>query len=129
MKQFDLLKDDIKKLYIRLLPKTLIDAFVKADEEIYNMGETAIRIYFSCLIPMAVNIYYSTYLQSIVRAGRAFIITCARGIFLNVILVLILPIIFGGTSIWYVVPATEIITMIIALTLIKTNDTISSVIT
>lgn len=111
-------------IYVNVFPRTLIDAFVKANEDIYDMGELAIRIYFSCLIPMAVNIYYSTYLQSVVKPGRAFTITCARGIFLNVILVLILPVIFGGASIWYVVPITEIITMIIALTLLRTNDTI-----
>lgn len=113
-------------IYVNILPKTLIDAFVSANNNIYSVGVYAIRIYFACLIPMAVNIYYSTYLQSIVKAGKAFIITCLRGIFLNIILVLIIPGIFGSVGIWYVVPITEIITMIIALTLVKSDDTINA---
>lgn len=116
-------------VYVNVLPDTLINAFVKADKEIYSMGRYAIRVYFVCLVPMAVNIYYSTYLQSVIKAGRAFIITCLRGVFLNVILVLCVPILCGGNSIWYIVPITEIITMIIALTLVKTNDTISTSLT
>ncbi len=116
-------------IYVNVFPDTLIDAFVKADKDIYSMGRYAIRVYFMCLIPMAVNIYYSTYLQSVVKAGKAFAITCVRGIFLNVLLVLIIPVIFGGISIWYVVPVTEIITMIIALTLVRADDTIRSSVT
>ena len=112
-------------IYVNVFPRTLIDAFVEANEEIYSMGVYAIGVYFMCLIPMAVNIYYSTYLQSIIKSGKAFLITCLRGVVLNIALVFVVPLLFGGKSIWFVVPITEIITMIIALTLVYQGVTMN----
>lgn len=113
-------------LYANMFPDTLIEAFVKPDAEIYRMGRRAIHIYYLCFIPTAVNVYLSNYFQATIRAKKAFVITFARGIIFSVAFVLMFPMMFGGESIWYVVPAAETITMIIALTLTKSNDTITT---
>lgn len=50
-------------------------------------------------------------------------ISIIRGFLLNIILVMIMPVILGGSSLWLVVPMTEIITFIgMYVYIIKVNN-------
>ena len=90
--------------------KEVILVFVKADESIINMGITPIRMYLSGFCIMNINILMCNYFQSIGREKVSVSISIIRGFLLNIILVLIMPVVLGGNSLWIVVPITEIIT-------------------
>ena len=90
--------------------KEVILVFVKADESIINMGITPIRMYLSAFWIMNINILMCNYFQSIGREKVSVSISIIRGFLLNIILVLIMPVVLGGNSLWIVVPITEIIT-------------------
>ena len=90
--------------------KEVILVFVKADESIINMGITPIRMYLSAFCIMNINILMCNYFQSIGREKVSVSISIIRGFLLNIILVLIMPVVLGGNSLWIVVPITEIIT-------------------
>ncbi len=92
--------------------KEVILVFVKADESIINMGITPIRMYLSAFCIMNINILMCNYFQSIGREKVSVSISIIRGFLLNIILVLIMPVVLGGNSLWIVVPITEIITFL-----------------
>lgn len=92
--------------------KEVILVFVKADESIINMGITPIRMYLSAFCIMNINILMCNYFQSIGREKVSVSISIIRGFLLNIILVLIVPVVLGGNSLWLVVPITEIITFL-----------------
>lgn len=92
--------------------KEVILVFVKADESIINMGIPSIRMYLSAFCIMNINILMCNYLQSIGREKVSVSISIIRGFLLNIILVLIMPVVLGGNSLWIVVPITEIITFL-----------------
>ena len=112
-------------LVIFMFTEEVIYIFVKANEEIVSMGVPAIRTYLSAFCIMNINILFCNYFQSIGKEKSSIFISVLRGFLLNMILVLSLPIIFGGSSLWYVVPMTEVITLvgiIIYITKIKKDD-------
>lgn len=92
--------------------KEVILVFVKVDESIINMGITPIRMYLSAFCIMNINILMCNYFQSIGREKVSVSISIIRGFLLNIILVLIMPVVLGGNSLWLVVPITEIITFL-----------------
>lgn len=98
-------------LIVFIFTKEVILVFVKADQAIINLGIPAIRMYLSSLCIMNINILMSNYLQSIGREKVSVGISIVRGFLLNIILVLIMPVILGGNSLWLVVPITEVITL------------------
>ena len=93
--------------------KEVILVFVKAEESIINMGITPIRMYLSAFCIMNINILMCNYFQSIGREKVSVSISIIRGFLLNIILVLIMPVVIGGNSLWIVVPITEIITFFV----------------
>ena len=112
-------------LVIFMFTEEVIYIFVKTNEEIVSMGVPAIRTYLSAFCIMNINILFCNYFQSVGKEKSSIFISVLRGFLLNIILVLSLPIIFGGSSLWYVVPMTEVITLvgiIIYITKIKKDD-------
>ncbi len=95
-----------------IFTKEVILVFVKADDTIINMGITAIRMYLSAFCLMNINILMCNYFQSVGKEKLSVTISIIRGFLLNIILVLAMPFIFGGESLWIVVPITEVITSI-----------------
>jgi len=95
-----------------IFTKEVILVFVKADDTIINMGITAIRIYLSAFCLMNINILMCNYFQSVGKEKLSVTISIIRGFLLNIILVLSMPFIFGGESLWIAVPITEVITFI-----------------
>ena len=95
-----------------LFTKEVILVFVKADDIIIDMGIPAIRMYLSAFCLMNINILMCNYFQSVGKEKLSLSISIIRGFLLNIVLVLLIPFIFGGESLWIVVPITESITFI-----------------
>lgn len=105
-----------------LFPQIAISIFVEPTQEILSLGITAIRIYFTAFLMMNLNILYITYFQSIMQPQITLFICLLRGLLLSTILVFLLPVIFGVTGIWIVMPLTELITLGVSLMFIKNTD-------
>lgn len=104
-----------------LFPEIAVQIFIEPTPQIIEMARGALRIYFVAFIMMSLNIFYSTYFQSILKPKISLIICLLRGVILCVILVLILPIFMGVTGIWLVMPITELITVFITIGLVKSR--------
>lgn len=103
-------------------PHVIIDIFVVSTPEIMDMGRVAIRLYFTALICMSLNILLTTYLQSTLKALQALILSLLRGFILCTLFIFIFPPVFGTTSIWLVMPATELLTLVTAIIFIRKDD-------
>ena len=62
-------------------PGTIIDIFVVSTPDIMTMGQVAIRLYFTALIFMSLNILLITYLQSTLKALHALILSLLQWIY------------------------------------------------
>ena len=81
-------------------------------EQIIYMGIPAVRMYLSAFCIMNINILLCNYFQSVGMEKPSILISIIRGFLLNIILVLSLPMVLGGYSLWIIVPITEIITLL-----------------
>lgn len=98
-------------LVVFMFTEEVIYAFVKANVDIVSMGVPAVRFYLSAFCIMNINILLCNYFQSVGKEKPSIFISVIRGFLLNIILVLSLPMAFGGSSLWFVVPITEAITL------------------
>ena len=105
-----------------LLPALVTAAFVKPTAEILAMSVPAVRIYFLSFFAMGFNILYSTYFQSVMKPGYSLFICMMRGMVLNAVLVFLLPIAFGVTGIWSVMPVTEFLTLFVCRFLLTAQN-------
>lgn len=98
-----------------LFPRQITGFFVEAGPEIMDMAVKAVRIYFLSFLPLGLNMLCTTYLQCVMLPNQAMIICLLRGFVFSGILVLILPVIWGVTGIWAVMPVTEVLTLALSL--------------
>ena len=102
-----------------LFPQVAVNIFVTPTEAILTMADSAMKIYFLAFIAMSLNIFYSTYFQSVMAPNLSMMICLLRGIIISLVLVFILPIFLGVNGIWWVIPITEAITLGVALVMLK----------
>ena len=65
------------------------------------------------------NIFSTYYFQSILKTKAAFIVSVGRGLVVRGAFILLLPLCFGGSSIWLAMPLTELVTALCAAALMK----------
>lgn len=105
-----------------LFPETIINVFVVSTPEILALGKVAIRLYFTALMFMSLNVLFITYLQSTLKAWYALTLSLLRGFILCILFIFIFPAVFGTTSIWLVMPATELFTLATGIVFLRKCD-------
>lgn len=100
----------------------LIHLFVKPSEIVVKEGIPAIRIYFLSLFFAMVNVYFSVYFQATLKSVYAMIISLLRGFGVTILFIIIIPLIFGASSVWWVMLVSEGVTMIVTLFLLSRKN-------
>ncbi len=109
-------------LPVQIAPNAFVRMFTSAPSaEVLSLAPKAVRIYFACIPFMGVNIFLTSYYQSVSKSGTAFALSLMRGILLGGVLAYVLPLIFGGFSLWFVIPIVEIITCAVGFLRIKNS--------
>lgn len=96
-------------------PNLYIRIFMTPTEHILNIAPEIIRTYSISFILLPLNIFATYYFQAIVRPKAALVVSVLRGLVLSGALILILPKLFDGNSIWYTMPITELVVAILAV--------------
>ena len=107
-------------LIVELFPHQLISLFGAANEsEYYTLfAVKAFRVYL-CMLPMAcVNKATFIYLQALGRALASTLLSMVREIVFGVGFALLLPVFFGLDGVLYSMPVSDVLTFLIAATLI-----------
>lgn len=100
-------------------PSMVIYAFLNPSEEIFAMAKPAIQLYSLAFLGMAGNIFLNTYFQSVLQPKLALLLSFMRGLILNLIILYLLPLLLNVNGIWLTMPLTELITLLVALILLK----------
>ena len=101
------------------VPNFYIRVFMAPTEEILAMAPAIVRTYALSFILLPFNIFSTYYFQAIAQPKAAFVVSVARGLVISGILILILPVIAGASSLWFAMPITEVLVAIYAGAKIK----------
>lgn len=95
------------------------------EAELVQTATAALPLFSLSFIPMAINLIYTAYLFSTKRTGVADIIAISRGVVVKAIAIFVIPRLFGVDAIWIAPFVAEVITLVLAIGLSKTNPIIN----
>ena len=67
---------------------------------------------------MGINLLTSYYLQSILCVKNSLCISLLRNVFLSSLAILTFPLLFGGNSLWIVMPIVEVMVLVLSLSVV-----------
>ncbi len=102
-----------------LFPNGIGSIFMDMNEEMSAIAHRGLRTYFMAFLPMGINLLSSYYLQSILCVKGSLSISLLRNIFLSSAAILIFPVLFGGYSLWLVMPIVEYLVLLFSLVLLR----------
>ncbi len=92
---------------------------MKASSEILAAAPGILRRYFTCLLFVPFNVYATYYLQAVQRVKESLIVSLLHSFLLGAVFVYMLPMIWGGTAIWYVMLLAELITAATVIVMLR----------
>ena len=105
-----------------VFPSQIINLFMDATPEVINIAPGIMRKFFVLLLFMGVNITTIYYLQSVLKPGKALIISIGRGLIVSGSLALILPLIIGENGLWLALPIAEVVMFIVSIILLLSQQ-------
>jgi putative MATE family efflux protein len=93
-----------------------------ADEAALSIAVNAMPKFSWCFLLIAINTIISSYLYSTKRTKEAIIINVCRGLIFNSVIISVFPILFGKSIVWFTAGIAELVTMIVALALLKHSE-------
>lgn len=91
----------------------LVMIFGITAEDIFAIATSGLKLFFIGYLFMGINFVYMTFYQSVGLVKPSLLITLFRGVIILVLMLLILPPIFGINGIWLALPVTEAIVAIV----------------
>ncbi len=95
-------------------PNLYIRIFMAPTEEILAMAPAIVRTYALSFLLLPFNIFSTYYFQAIMKPGAAFVVSVARGLVVSGILIMLLPVVAGASSLWFAMPITELLVALYA---------------
>jgi len=86
-------------------------------EEVLNIAPNIMRVYSISFLILPFNVYCTYYFQALLKENVATITSLARGIVISGIVLILLPLIFGGNAMWWTMVITEALVAIYAVLL------------
>lgn len=102
-----------------LLPGPILRLYMDVTERVMAIGPGILRTYAVSFLFMGLNVTASYYLQSLVRTAASVTVSLARGVALPALFILLFPAVFGFSSIWWVMPAAELLTLGLAVCFLR----------
>ena len=99
-------------------PNLYIRIFMAPTKEILQMAPGIIRTYALSFLLLPLNIFSTYYFQAIMKPKAAFVVSVARGLVISGILIMVLPVLTGATSLWFAMPVTELFVMVYVVVMI-----------
>lgn len=104
-----------------LLSKPLASIFVSYDKELLNMTTTAIRLFSLSYIISGINIFASSFFTALNNGLVSAIIAFLRTLLFQIVMIFILPSIFGLNGIWLSVVVAEILSLVVSIVFLIIN--------
>lgn len=94
-------------LFAECFPLVLARAFMSTTASVEAMAPGILRAYCLSFLLMPFNVFVLYYFQAVLHATSAWIVALVRGVLLSGLLVCVLPLLFGGGSLFFAMPLTE----------------------
>ena len=98
----------------QLLADPLVKLFVGYDKKLYELTVTGMRIYCVAFLVMGFNIFASAFFTALNNGTISAVLSVSRTLVLQIIMIYLLPALFGVDGLWAVVIAVEGIGVIIS---------------
>ena len=95
-----------------IFPSGVMSFFMSPTPEVAEIAPAILRAYGLSYILLPFNVFTTYYFQSMMKPSLSVISSVARGIVVSGTMILLLPILFGASSIWYAMLLTEVIVAI-----------------
>ena len=102
-----------------LIHRTLGCCRLIYNKEMSQIARAGLRVYFIAFIPMGINLLTSYYLQSILSVKSSLFISLLRNVILSSAAILTFPLIFGGNSLWLVMPVMECLVLVLSVVFLR----------
>ena len=102
-----------------LIHRTLGCCRLIYNKEMSQIARAGLRVYFIAFIPMGINLLTSYYLQSILSVKSSLFISLLRNVILSSTAILTFPLIFGGNSLWLVMPVVECLVLVLTVVFLR----------
>ena len=102
-----------------LIHRTLGCCRLIYNKEMSQIARAGLRVYFIAFIPMGINRLTSYYLQSILSVKSSLFISLLRNVILSSTAILTFPLIFGGNSLWLVMPVVECLVLVLSVVFLR----------
>lgn len=99
------------------------------ETEIVQTAAAVLPLFSLAFIPMGFNLIYTAFFFSTKRTGAANAIAMSRGVIVKSLAIFSIPMLFGSDMIWIAPFAAEIITLMMAIGLRKSSDSVINAIT
>lgn len=108
-------------LSAEILSNPLVRLFVGYDKELYELTANGMKIYSIAFLMMGYNIYASAFFTALNNGVVSAVLSVSRTLVLQIIMIYLLPALFGINGLWTVVIAVEGIGLLIAIYFIMKN--------
>ena len=102
-----------------VFPTKVCSIFMGMTTEMTSIAQIGVRLYFITFLPMGINLLTSYYLQSVQQVKQSLTISLLRNILLSGIAILLFPLVFGGNSLWMVMPTVELVVLVLSIAFLK----------
>lgn len=99
---------------VYIFPKILINLYIVDNLELTELTIKVLRFYILGFVFMGINLLLISYFQSIENRKIALLISLLRGVVFLILMAYLIPLFFGYVGIWFVILATEFLTLIFA---------------
>jgi Na+-driven multidrug efflux pump len=90
-----------------LFPNAIINFFMSPTPEVLEIAPAIIRVFGLSYILLPFNVFTTYYFQSIMKPSLSIISSISRGIVISGAMIMLLPLIFDASSIWFAMLLTE----------------------
>ena len=113
-------------MFMYLFPEKLLSIF-SSDQELLNVGVSAIHIFVLGIPLIGVNVIGATIFQALGRARQSFVLSISRTILFLIPLLLILPRFYSLNGVWVAFPVSDFLAFSVSgLLLLRENKKLSS---
>lgn len=105
-----------------LLAGTVAKIYVGYDEGLYNLTVNAFRLFSTSYLIIGFNVYGSAFFTALNNGLISAIISFLRTLLFQIVCIFALPLIFGSNAIWLSITVAELLTLIVTLSMIFTQN-------
>ena len=99
----------------------LAGIFVSYDAELMEMTTVAIQIYSLSYLISGFNIFGSAFFTALNNGPVSALISFVRTLFFQIVMILVLPVLFGLNGVWFAVVAAEALTLVVTVVCFLVN--------